>query len=381
MQNKQKAWEFVSVFPDEKGTYGKRIAESKWQSNYNLTNVPTKPVVQPQKIQQQQQRPPHQQNQNFNGQGSFQAHTNGHSNVSVHGTVATPPVQQNQVHQQIHHPHVISPQQLHSHSNQQRQHVINQPQHHVNEQHIRPTGGSHQIHENRVLPSHPVQQRPVLNSPNHPMNSPNYQMSSPNHPMAASPNHPMNSPNYQMGSPNHPMNSPNHPMASPNHPMASPSHPMTSPNHQIHSGQYNQVQSPGINGKIQKNQAPKNKVKNKKRPISSPDIHVGATNTGYHPNQPSQLNRTILSEHYEEVQNNYSAASPTIGRVVQFDQSSIYETHTPHQNLNFDKSLASSVAGSIPSTGSSFCPLSSTSPALQGLLNEAENKRRWSSFI
>ena len=66
MQNKQKAWEFVSVFPDEKGTYGKRIAESKWQSNYNLTNVPTKPVVQPQKIQQQQQRPPHQQNQNFN---------------------------------------------------------------------------------------------------------------------------------------------------------------------------------------------------------------------------------------------------------------------------------------------------------------------------
>ena len=30
---KQKAWEFVSVFPEnEKGTYGRRIAESKWQS-------------------------------------------------------------------------------------------------------------------------------------------------------------------------------------------------------------------------------------------------------------------------------------------------------------------------------------------------------------
>mmetsp|Transcript_21749 Transcript_21749/g.27707 ORF Transcript_21749/g.27707 Transcript_21749/m.27707 type:complete len:198 (+) Transcript_21749:26-619(+) len=30
---KPKAWEFVSVFPEnEKGTYGRRIAESKWQS-------------------------------------------------------------------------------------------------------------------------------------------------------------------------------------------------------------------------------------------------------------------------------------------------------------------------------------------------------------
>lgn len=35
-----KAWEFVSVYPEEKGVYGKRIAESKWQSNYSFVNRP-----------------------------------------------------------------------------------------------------------------------------------------------------------------------------------------------------------------------------------------------------------------------------------------------------------------------------------------------------
>merc|ERR1712137_651860 len=36
MPQSGKAWEFVSVFPDEKRIYGKRISESKWQSNYTL---------------------------------------------------------------------------------------------------------------------------------------------------------------------------------------------------------------------------------------------------------------------------------------------------------------------------------------------------------
>lgn len=38
---KTKAWEFVSVFPEnEKGTYGRRIAESKWQSQTTSSPPP-----------------------------------------------------------------------------------------------------------------------------------------------------------------------------------------------------------------------------------------------------------------------------------------------------------------------------------------------------
>lgn len=151
--NGQKAWEFVSVFPEnERGTYGRRIAESKWQSQTQSPPRPQKPTSSPYaKITRPNSSPNHQTSKRRSYQPPSSArHTYG-------GPINSSTLQQQ--------------------NQQQNQRSMNSPQTNFNAHYSQPIVSPHGTRSPSYSPGSPMCTSPL------PSSSPNPNRNSVNSPM------------------------------------------------------------------------------------------------------------------------------------------------------------------------------------------------------